>query len=286
MSLEAISGSDDVIKFNSGYFNYNANYKSTLSFIHCGIKQNEPNELCGPIARNMYLLHYVIDGKGTYYVNNTVYQLKKGDVFAIYPNDVVSYKSDKDEPWYFCWIGFVGTHAAEYYKQIGFEESYPVKHIGNSLFVKGVINCLDYINENKEENLSALRLNAFILEILASFETTTIKNSKNYIEKAILYIEINYNTKINLSEMASYLGLEYSYFFKIFKKALGISPSEYLINLRIEKAKILLNNKIAIKNIPTLVGISDVYYFTKLFKKYTGITPSAYIKSCQNNANI
>jgi len=283
--LETILGSDDVTKFDKGYYNYNANYKSDISLIHCGIKQNKPNELCGPAARNMYLLHYVIDGKGMYFIKDKVYHLKKGDVFAIYPNDVVSYKSDSDEPWYFCWIGFVGTQAAEYYKQIGFEEGYPVKHIDNSLFVKGIMNCLEYISENKEENLSFLRLKAFILEILASFETTTIKKSNNYIEKAILYIEINYNTKINLSEMASYLGLEYSYFFKIFKKALGISPSEYLVNLRIEKAKILLNNKIAIKNIPSLVGISDVYYFTKLFKKCTGTTPSAYIKSCQNNDN-
>lgn len=274
-----------MIKFNKGYYNYNANYKSDLSLIHCGIKQNKPNELCGPSARNMYLLHYVMDGKGMYFIKDKVYHLKKGDVFAIYPNDVVSYKSDSDEPWYFCWIGFVGTQAAAYYKQIGFEKGCPVKHIDNSLFVKGIMNCLEYISENKEENLSSLRLKAFILEILASFETTTIKNSKNYIEKAILYMEINYNTKINLSEMANYLGLEYSYFFKIFKKALGISPNEYLINLRIEKAKILLNNKNAIKNIPSLVGISDVYYFTKLFKKCTGTTPSAYIKSCQNNDN-
>ena len=278
-------GSVRVTKFDKGYYNYNANYKSDLSLIHCGIKPNKPNEQCGPLARNMYLLHYVIDGKGMYFMKGKVYHLKKGDVFAIYPNDVVSYKADEEDPWYFCWIGFVGIQAAEYYKQIGFEEGCPVKYIGNSLFVKGVMNCIDYIGENKEENLSALRLKAFILEILASFETTTIKNSKNYIEKAILYIEINYNTKINLSEMASSLGLEYSYFFKIFKKALGISPSEYLMNLRMEKAKILLNNKIAIKNIPALVGISDVYYFTKLFKKSTGTTPSAYIKSCQKNAD-
>ena len=81
--------------------------------------------------------------------------------------------------------------------------------------------------------------------------------------------------------MASDLGLEYSYFFRLFKKALGISPGEYLMNLRIEKAKVLLNNHIKIKDIPSLIGVSDVYYFTKLFKKCTGMTPSAYMKSCQ-----
>ena len=86
------------MEFNKGYYNYNANYKSDLSLIHCGIKQNEPDELCGPSARNMYLLHYVIDGKGMYFIKDKVYHLTKGDVFAIYPIDVVSYKSDSNEP--------------------------------------------------------------------------------------------------------------------------------------------------------------------------------------------
>lgn len=268
-------------KLDKGYFHYNANYKSDLAFIHCGIKQNLPDELCGPAARNMYLLHYVIDGKGLYFAGDQVYRLKKGDVFAIRPNDVVSYQADGEEPWYFCWIGFAGTLAADYYRQIGFEESAPVKHSGGSLFIRGIMNCLDYISENREENLSELRLKAFVLEILSSFEAAAISNSKNYVEKAILYMEINYNINFNLSDMASDLGLEYSYFFRLFKKALGISPGEYLMNLRIEKAKILLNNHIKIKDIPSLIGVSDVYYFTKLFKKCTGMTPSAYMKSCQ-----
>lgn len=274
-----------MIKINRGYLNYNADHKSDISFVHCGIKPNEPDELCGPTARNMYLLHYVIDGKGTYYTRDKAYQLKKGDIFAIYPNEIVSYKADKEEPWYFCWIGFVGTRAAEYYSLLGFKEDSPVKHIDNNLFLEGVIKCLDYINMNKED-LSALRLTAFIFEILASIEAPTRLKSDDYVANAVLYMEINFNNKIKLSDMASDLGLEYSYFFKLFKKTLGISPGEYLMNLRINKAKILLKKQIKIKNIPPLLGISDVYYFTKLFKKCTGMTPSAYIKTCQNNTDI
>lgn len=265
-------------KINKGYFNYNANYKSDLAFIHCGIKQNLPGELCGPMARNMYLLHYVIDGKGVYCINDRIFRLKKGDVFAIYPNDVVSYQADENEPWYFGWIGFAGTQAAEYYRQIGFAESAPVKHIGDSLFVNGIMNCLGYISETDEEKLSELRLKAFVLEILASFEAAA-NNSGNYVEKAVLYMEINYHRKFNLSDMAGDLGLEYSYFFRLFKKAMGISPAEYLTNLRMEKAKMLLNSSIKVKNIPPLIGVSDVYYFTKLFKKHTGMTPAAYTKA-------
>ena len=266
-------------RINRGYFNYNANPDKSLSFVHCGIKQNEPNELCGPTSRNIYLLHFIIEGKGAYYINDKVYNLKKGDVFAIFPDDVVSYRADKNEPWYFGWIGFIGTNASEYYKHIGFSENSLITHLDNNFFVNGIMNCLDYIEENEKSGLSTLRLDAFVLEILSSFETDRQKDSKPYIQNAILYMEMNYNNKILLADVAKKCGLEYSYFFKLFKNEIGISPNEYLINLRIEKAKKLLNANTEIKNIPALVGISDVYYFTKLFKKCVGATPSDYRKS-------
>lgn len=265
-------------RISRGYFNYNANSNKALSFVHCGIKQNEPNELCGPTSKNIYLLHFIIDGKGTYYINDKVYNLKKGDVFAIFPDDVVSYKADENEPWYFCWIGFMGTNASEYYKHIGFTENSLITHLDNNLFIKGIMNCLDYIEENEKRDLSMLRLDAFVLEILSSFETAVQNSSKAYIQSAVIYMEMNYNKKISLSDVANIIGLEYSYFFKLFKNEIGISPNEYLINLRIEKAKKLLKANTEIKNIPALVGISDVYYFTKLFKKCVGTTPSDYRK--------
>lgn len=64
-------------KINDGYLSDKVNYNADLCFAHCGIKENEPNELCGPMVRNLYLLHFVIEGKGRYYVNNKEYHLKK-----------------------------------------------------------------------------------------------------------------------------------------------------------------------------------------------------------------
>ena len=165
-------------RVNRGYFNYNSNSNKSLSFVHCGIKPNEPNEICNPMTRKIYLLHFVIDGKGTYYVNGKAYNLKKGDVFAIFPDDVVSYKADRDEPWYFGWIGFVGTNASDYYNHIGFTENSFITHLDNYLFIKGIMNCLDYIEENEKSGLSMLRLDAFVLEILSSFETLSQSGSK------------------------------------------------------------------------------------------------------------
>jgi YesN/AraC family two-component response regulator len=70
------------------------------------------------------------------------------------------------------------------------------------------------------------------------------------------------------------------YISKIFKEETGESPINYLIKIRLEKAKdILLNgNGGSIKSIANQVGYDDVYHFSKLFKKYYGISPLYYKK--------
>jgi YesN/AraC family two-component response regulator len=70
------------------------------------------------------------------------------------------------------------------------------------------------------------------------------------------------------------------YISKIFKEETGESPINYLIKIRLEKAKdILLNSDSgSIKNIANQVGYDDVYHFSKLFKKYYGISPLYYKK--------
>jgi YesN/AraC family two-component response regulator len=60
----------------------------------------------------------------------------------------------------------------------------------------------------------------------------------------------------------------------VFKDQTGESPINYLINLRLEKAKnLLVSTESPIKSIAQAVGYKDAYYFSKLFKKYCGHSP-------------
>ena len=65
----------------------------------------------GPGVRDHYLIHYVVDGKGTYTVNNTVYELRAGDIFLAKPSQLITYSADKEEPWEYYWVGFNGACA-------------------------------------------------------------------------------------------------------------------------------------------------------------------------------
>lgn len=262
-----------------GYWNGYGKEPCALHLVHCGVKQNQPGELCDLSIREMYLLHCVLRGKGVYRMDGQEYALGPGDVFAIYPEDLVSYQADETEPWQFCWVGFQGSEAARCYETVGIRREYPIVHLHGNAFETGVSHCLDYIEEN-EARLSPLRLAGFICEILSAFESSEPvgkqEREQAYVDKALRYIEHDLHRRILVSDVVTHVGLEHSYFYRIFKKQMGVSPETYLIRQRIEKAKKYLRAGVPCKEIPALIGMSDVYYFFRTFKRITGITPSAY----------
>ena len=259
-----------------GLYQPGANTSDSLYLIHVGYGKAEPLKKTGPMLRNMYLLHYIAKGKGTFTVNSKTYHLQEGDVFAIFPEQIAEYQADKDDPWFCYWVGFKGSTAGEYYEAIGIDYDNPILHMENDSFAESVRKCVEYTELN-ENNLSQIRLTAYLLEVLSSFEQDK-KASKTakYTDMAIMYMENNCRDKIFASDVASYLGLEYSTFYRTFKKKTGISPEKYLNNIRIGQAKKFIDAGFSFKEIPEYVGISDVYYFFKLFKKVTGLTPSEY----------
>lgn len=70
------------------------------------------------------------------------------------------------------------------------------------------------------------------------------------------------------------------YISKLFKEETGDSPINYLIKIRLEKAKEVLEGQepVSIRSVANQVGYEDVYHFSKLFKKYYGISPLNYSK--------
>jgi len=117
------------------------------------------------------------------------------------------------------------------------------------------------------------------LEALAG-EIKKVKRHKIYnkiAENTISYLEKNFDKKISLDDVAAAMRYSTGYLVRVFNFETGMSIFDYLINIRMEKAKKLLEdiqynvNEVAIK-----VGYTDVSYFCKIFKKHTNSTPGEY----------
>ena len=93
----------------------------------------------------------------------------------------------------------------------------------------------------------------------------------------IKYMENNYTQKLTLDYLAEFACMNKYYLSKEFKKYTGFSPNDYLISLRINRAKQLLEGTtLPASKIAHEIGIHDINNFTNLFKKKTGLTPIQY----------
>lgn len=103
--------------------------------------------------------------------------------------------------------------------------------------------------------------------------------NKTYVVQQIMkYMESHYREKISLDQIAENMYLSPFYISKLFKSETGDTPINYLISLRMEKAKELLdrNPALSIQEAAAQVGYEDAYHFSKLFKKYYGLSPMYY----------
>ncbi len=106
------------------------------------------------------------------------------------------------------------------------------------------------------------------------------------IQKATAYININYAKELSLGDLCQITGYSQAHLRRLFLRYHGTSPSQYIIGLRLDKARELLLElpDRTTEEIADQLGFCSPSYFCKLFRKKTGITPMEYRKTVRNSA--
>ena len=106
------------------------------------------------------------------------------------------------------------------------------------------------------------------------------KNKENKAYAALRYIDESFNLpEFSISLLADQIGVSEVYIRKLFKAQYGISPSKYLISVRLKNAKNLMKYPfLTLEECATQSGFSSLQYFCRLFKKETGISPGKFRK--------
>lgn len=128
--------------------------------------------------------------------------------------------------------------------------------------LKDFLNCL-------RNSISSL--NSYVLSMKSTYR------EKNEIERAIEYINANYDKNISLTTVSNYVSLNYSYFSHTFKEQTGLSFVEYIRKVRVIKAmELLTNTKLKVFEVAEKVGFDNYKHFGRTFREFVGISPVEY----------
>jgi len=153
------------------------------------------------------------------------------------------------------------------------------KEINQTVSYEHIMDASD-IKELKDVSMKMLYNS---IEIVKSKQNLS---SKNFIEQSIVYMKKHYNEDISLERVADRLFLNQTYFSRLFKQYIGNTFTDYLIELRMEKAKELLETgKYKAYEVSQLVGYRSEKYFFRIFKQYTGSSPAEYYRGKKYNEN-
>ena len=145
-----------------------------------------------------------------------------------------------------------------------------------------VFDDLSIMNENAQQmtaEQSDMKDNMEAMLKESASEKADDKLLDRHIIKALEYIKVNYKNDISIGEVSRYVALSPGYFSRAFKLCTGKSFTDYLLDLRMDKAKSLLKmTALNVSEVSREVGYHDVNYFIRLFKKRVGCTPSKYKK--------
>lgn len=255
-----------------GYYNY-TNVQPTLPF-HT---HKDAVEIC-----------YLAKGKQIYFVQEEIFEIQGGDLFVTFPNESHGTGGNPEEKGTLYWlilrqpvadVDYLGLSTEEAMELFSYLRSLPCR-----LF-RGSSKCEYFLQEIvrvffMERNLlTHITLNnllvAFLLEVIYCSGNNYNHVSHQGIASVLRYIEENLSETYSLEDLANRCNLSLSHFKHLFKKEIGIPPTEYINRRKIEKAETLLSESdLSIKDIAYDLGFSSPAYFATVFRQYKGYVPT------------
>ncbi len=237
-------------------------------------------------------LGYIIEGEGTYHLENEQYEVHAGDLFLVRTNEqhcVPTIRSPElvsfnihIEP-YFLW-NVCADFIENCYLRMLIHPELPIRHCFHDK--ANHMEILRELMSDPETNRFRIRRNLVdLLTVLlhentlpeSAGETDFISPKVDDIQNAICYIQEHLTEALSLNDLAHAANMSRSHLSTHFKLITGISPYEYLIIQRIELAVTLLREtNLSVTETAQNCGFTNLANFNKAFKRITGMTPREY----------
>lgn len=230
------------------------------------------------LQRDTYILHYITDGRGVF--NHQAFDKNCG--YLVVPGERERIEAMPNEHYESYWVMFRGSAAEKFVRLCGLPNHNCVFPFHKTRECAEVIKKVLDLAEPKNEYEEASLLHAAFFEIVAIHLRDREQRPDvplRIAHKMKSYMDENYHMTVSVEAFAKKHGVSRNYLYTLFKKEYGVSPKEYLTQLRLEKAKRLLASEtehLSVSEVAFAVGFSDPLYFSRLFRKEVGVSPSKY----------
>ena len=208
-------------------------------------------------------------------------EIRAGDIFILFPGEWHRFRPDLKTGWDETFVGFDGDYA-RHLMQSFFVPGEPVLRGAATPETVKLMRRVALVSEDTSSETAPLffadmitlitRLVLFT-RVHASDERRVVRQKINEARECIL---VHAFQKIDFRGLAVSLGLSYTVFRRVFQKETGHAPLAYQIEIRISRARVMLEQTdLPVSEIALQTGFANVFYFSKMFSKRTGQTPSA-----------
>lgn len=235
--------------------------------------------------RHNHIVHFVLEGTGTFFRDGKTYALAAGKAFVITPKNLIRYEATKESSWKYCWLSFTGTDCDTLFEQCGFTENNAVFDFQES-DIRPLLDELAFLRKEKPQlspayPLAALSMSFEVLKNCAArlrVDEPKKQVSSSIVDTAVAYMQANLHKPMSISALCADLCISRTYFSTLFETTLKQPPYQYLQNLRIQKASELLLSDLNrhVYEIAEMVGFSSTAQFCKAFHKVIGCRPSEF----------
>lgn len=225
-----------------------------------------------------YTIQLIESGVNEGFTESNKYHISPGGVLAINPGELHAGNSWNEQPLKFHTLRIEVEYLNRFYEQheivLGQEVIFDHRPNYDPQIQSAMIQLITDLKYGRTNNYQEAILELFI-PLLSSYSSVkpARKYSESPVSQAFDYIQDHYQEDIKLKDLAEVCHLSPYHFLRVFKQKYGLTPFQFLRNVRIERAKTLLANQ-SIAQTALKVGFYDHSHFLKYYKQIEGVSPS------------
>lgn len=232
-----------------------------------------------PAGAEEHILLVCTDGSGWCRTSGMSFPVRPGDAVLLAARERHEYGASRDNPWTLWWFHMVGAYAGELVGAARAAAGGPVTHLRDATPVASLVSqIIDDLDTGTQAGLIRAAGAAWhsVTQVIATGRRPS-GTALTPVDKAVEHLRATSPRRTSLTALAALVGLSTSQLGALFRQQLGVSPLQYQVQIRMAKARELLDNSdLPIAAIARACGYNDALYFTRQFTRTHGLAPSGY----------